>query len=58
LHLDGEGALRNYMQAQMWFSLAAAKALDKDGRDLVVRNREPVAKTLAVNVISAATCDR
>jgi uncharacterized protein len=32
LCLDGEGVPQNYMQAHMWISLAAAKALD-NGRD-------------------------
>jgi hypothetical protein len=33
---------QNYIQAQLWLRLAATNALDKDGRDLAVRNRELV----------------
>jgi hypothetical protein len=43
LDFNGDGVPQNYIQEHMWLSLAAANALDKDGRDLAARNRELVA---------------
>ena len=54
LHLNGEGVLRSYIQAHMWLSLAAANALDDDGRDLAVRNRELVASKMTPAEIAEA----
>jgi TPR repeat protein len=39
LHLTGEVVSQNHIQAHMRLNLAAANALDKDGRDLAVRHR-------------------
>jgi uncharacterized protein len=46
LDFNGDGVPQNYVQAYMWLSLAAANALDKDGRDLAVRNQELVASKM------------
>jgi uncharacterized protein len=54
LHFNGEGVLQNYIQAHMWLSLAAANALDKDGRDFAVRNRELVASKMTPAEIAEA----
>jgi uncharacterized protein len=54
LHLNGQGVPQNYIQAHMWLSLAAANALDKDGRDLAVRNRELAASKMTPAEIAEA----
>jgi uncharacterized protein len=54
LDFNGNGVPQNYIQAHMWLSLAAANALDKDGRDLATRNRELVASKMAPEEIAEA----
>jgi uncharacterized protein len=54
LHLNGSGVPQNYIQAYMWLSLAAANALDKDGRDLAARNRELAASRMTPAEIGEA----
>jgi uncharacterized protein len=54
LHFNGEGVLQNYIQAHMWLGLAAANALDKEGRDLAVRNRELAASKMTPAEIAEA----
>ena len=45
IYQGGRGVPQDYVQAHMWYNLAASRssASDKDGRDMVVKNRDTVA---------------
>ncbi len=50
----GLGVPQDYVQAHMWFNLAASKSPPGEDRDLAVENRDRVAKMLSPAQISEA----
>lgn len=50
---DGRGVLQDYIQAHMWFNLAAAGSGDDD-REMAVRNRDLAAEKMTSEQITEA----
>ena len=55
MYQDGQGVPQNYVLAHMWFNLAASNpALEKDGHDQAVRNRDAVARKMTAALVAEA----
>ncbi len=50
----GQGVPRDYVQAHMWFNLAASKSPPGEDRDKAAKNRDNVAKVMTPAQISEA----
>ncbi len=54
MYYNGRGVPQDYAQAHMWFNLAASRVPPGEGRDIAVKNRDIVAKTMTPAQISEA----
>jgi TPR repeat protein len=55
MYESGEGVLENYVQAHMWYNLAAANpAWKKEDRDELIRSRDRVARKMTLAQIAEA----
>ena len=53
MYANGQGVSRNYVQAHMWFDLAASEATG-ERRDLAVRRRDAIAARLTADELTEA----
>ena len=54
MYSSGEGMPQDYVQAHMWFNLAASRYLDQKERDRAARNRDLVASKMTAAQIAEA----
>ena len=54
LYSAGQGVPRDYVQAHMWFNLAASREDERHVRDSIVKNRDRVAKLMTLAQIAEA----
>ena len=53
MYLDGQGVPQDYIQAHMWYNLAASDPIGED-RELTVKNRDLVAEKMTSEQIAEA----
>jgi TPR repeat protein len=53
MHYNGQGVPQDYLQAHMWYNLAAS-GLTGDDREAAVKNRDLLAKTMTSEQIAEA----
>ncbi len=54
MYHKGQGVAQDYVQAHMWYNLAASRLPPGDNRDLVVKNRDLVEKRMAPAQVAEA----
>ncbi len=54
MYRNGEGVPQDYVQAHMWFNLAASRTSPGEGRGKAVKNRDIIAKMMTPAQISEA----